>query len=786
VTSEGDVQRFAAPDLDAWDEWNGARSDRLADTLSARYVADGIYGVADLDHAGTWRQVDEFGAVWFPEAVPPGWDPFGVGQWMYDTTFGWSWVDDMPWGWAPFHHGRWVSAGGLWAWAPGPAEVVPAYAPATVGWLEGGPGIGWVGLGWGEPIFPWWGPPGAGGASWAGWGGPWFVNRQPIQQRIAVYAGNLSYVNASVPGAVVAMHGDRFGRGNRDYVRPLPDEVALMRSREGGPRERPVPASLAPTTDRGAKPPSSLREQRVVATRIPPDAGARLRDLGLKVPGTAMLQLVLPPAHTSLPTGDRPPDAAGMPPRGAGAREYASVGDAERVHPRSAPGFIDWLNRMEFTDARRVPRDLFTAPASSNRGFEPPMAVPNRTDLPGQPGMRLRPSGGVMGFASAEGERREPPPVVATPPPRPAPPAVPVITASISTTSSTVVVPSTTLAPPPTIVTSTTVVTPTTLVTTTLVTTPVTSTTMVSPPAVISAAPEGAFQGCSGVGMPCGPCAPSGEMAACLRQIGKVSPVCALPNTCIALSCLSDGDCGSGRRCVQNPRTQQANCCEECAGVVGEHMPRFVSLSATTTSSTTVVTPTRPTSSTTLAPPRRGPAFQRCAAVGASCGPCPPSGEMSLCLRHIGDESPVCPQPDACLAVSCLWDRDCGAGQRCVLNPGTLQTNCCAECTGAIRDQDIFDTPTPSTTSTSSTLPAPTSAEGTFRRCVLAGDTCGPCASSGLMAMCQRAIGTDGLVCSRPGSCVDITCRRDADCLSHQRCVFNFLTERSACCEVCE
>ena len=874
VTSEGGVHRFAAPDLDAWDRWSTARTDRLVDTLSARYVADGIYGIDELDHAGTWRQVDAFGPVWIPDDVPPGWVPFGAGAWIYDSAYGWTWVDDVAWGWAPFHHGRWVSVDGRWAWAPGPPDVVPAYAPATVAWLEGGPGIAWVPLAWGEPIFPWWGPPGAVGvASWAGWGGPWMVNGAPIQQRIAIYASNMSYVNASVPGAVVATRADRFGRGGREQLRATADEVALMRPREAGPDVSPVAASLAPTTERAPKAASSLTQQRVVATRMPPDAGARLRTFGLKVPATAVVQLVLPPPRAMLSTGDRPPEAAGSPPF-PGQPERASAGDTVRTRPPRAPGFIEWLRGAEASEAgRRVPRDLF----ASDRVFEPPIGEPYRTDLPGEPAMRLRPFGGTGGFAVTEKERRE------APPPRPAPAPAPVVTASISTTSSTMVVPTTLVFSTTSLVTSTTFVT---------------STTLAPPPPIVSAPRDtDSFQTCSGIGAACGPCAPSGAMGMCLRQIGKVSPICALPNTCVGIPCLDDGECEAGERCVQNPTTQKANCCRECAGAVGEHVPRYVSLATTTTSWTIVVTSTThalpPTTSTTLAPAEAEPGFQPCTAAGASCGPCAPSGEMSTCVRHIGDDSAVCPQPNSCIARSCLWDRDCGPGRRCVLNSTTYQTNCCDECTGvaaqgrpqyfapsttttlapvserrfqlcaavgatcgpclpsglmsvclphigderpictqpdscveasclldrdcgtgrrcvvnpsdpapalfarkrgtscceechALGQDDLFDAAPPSQATTSTTLPPSSVGEPPFRRCLLAGDTCGPCGPTGLMTICQREIETGRMLCPKQGSCVEVSCREASDCVQNQRCVFNSITMRSNCCEVCE
>jgi len=144
---------------------NGAVRDRRADeSVSARYVAPGTVGYEDLDEYGTWRQTPEYGAVWVPTSVSPGWAPYSYGHWAWIDPWGWTWVDNYPWGFAPFHYGRWVSWGGYWGWAPGPYWVRPWYAPALVAWWGGpgwgfgfgfGGGFGWCPLGFGEPFFPW-------------------------------------------------------------------------------------------------------------------------------------------------------------------------------------------------------------------------------------------------------------------------------------------------------------------------------------------------------------------------------------------------------------------------------------------------------------------------------------------------------------------------------------------------------------------------------------------------------------------------------------------------------
>ena len=186
-TDAPQVETYAAPELDAWDRWNYARTDDQLDAVSARYVPSGVYGANDLDHYGDWRVVPTYGAVWVPRRVAVGWAPYSTGRWIYDPYYGWTWVDDAPWGWAPYHYGRWVHLSGYWGWCPGPIVARPYYAPALVAFYGGGgfsvgvtigtPYVGWVALGWGEPLVPWWGPARfRGHPRWAGWGGPRVVN----------------------------------------------------------------------------------------------------------------------------------------------------------------------------------------------------------------------------------------------------------------------------------------------------------------------------------------------------------------------------------------------------------------------------------------------------------------------------------------------------------------------------------------------------------------------------------------------------------------------------------
>lgn len=152
---------YAADDFDGWSAERDRREDRVEST---RYVSRDMTGYEDLDQHGTWRTLPEYGAVWVPARVAPGWAPYRHGHWTWISPWGWTWVDDAPWGFAPFHYGRWVHVHDYWAWAPGPIARRPVYAPALVAFVGGsrwsvsagsGPAVGWFPLGWREPYHPW-------------------------------------------------------------------------------------------------------------------------------------------------------------------------------------------------------------------------------------------------------------------------------------------------------------------------------------------------------------------------------------------------------------------------------------------------------------------------------------------------------------------------------------------------------------------------------------------------------------------------------------------------------
>lgn len=279
---------YAAPELDDWDRWNYGRSDQHVASTSSRYVPAGVYGVDDLDRNGSWQTAPTYGAVWVPR-VAVGWTPYSAGTWVADPYYGWTWVDDAPWGWAPFHYGRWVYVNSYWAWSPGPRIVRPYYAPALVAFYSSpsvsvsvsfGAPFGWVALGWGEPVVPWWGPRGCRGqARWAGWGGPRYVNNVHVKNNYYVNVNNIhGYEHAGRRGAMVTVDRGRFGRGHVQQSRhDRFDRNRLSPVRNGDLGVRADRRSLSASDRRGARPSREVLDRRVVTGRDPGAAEARGR-----------------------------------------------------------------------------------------------------------------------------------------------------------------------------------------------------------------------------------------------------------------------------------------------------------------------------------------------------------------------------------------------------------------------------------------------------------------------------------------------------------------------------
>jgi hypothetical protein len=106
--------------LDAWDQQQIEYHERYL-VKSSRTVYPYTYGLSDLSYYGAFFDLAGFGSCWRPYFTGLGWDPFMDGAWMWDPTFGYTWISAYPWGWMPYHYGSWAYAGtGMgWCWLPG-------------------------------------------------------------------------------------------------------------------------------------------------------------------------------------------------------------------------------------------------------------------------------------------------------------------------------------------------------------------------------------------------------------------------------------------------------------------------------------------------------------------------------------------------------------------------------------------------------------------------------------------------------------------------------------------
>ena len=215
--AEGADARFATvrngAGIDGFDTWVIGRDRRHERTRANNYVSRDMVGWADLDEHGTWAQVPAIGNVWYPSDVAPDWAPYRNGYWAHVGGWGPTWVDYSPWGYAPFHYGRWTFVGGRWGWTPGAYVARPFWAPALVGWTggaawsfsvsSGAPVYGWVPLGWGEPLRPWWGRCSR---------GCWDRHNRPYNVDASVGPSALPtrFVNSDAPGGMTAMPANAF------------------------------------------------------------------------------------------------------------------------------------------------------------------------------------------------------------------------------------------------------------------------------------------------------------------------------------------------------------------------------------------------------------------------------------------------------------------------------------------------------------------------------------------------------------------------------------------------
>jgi len=314
---------------DDFDTWSANRDRRYDAPRATAYVSPQMIGYADLDQYGTWQSTPEYGPVWYPTAVAADWAPYRDGYWTNVGGWGSTWVDAAPWGYAPFHYGRWAWVRGRWGWCPGAFVARPRWAPALVGWV-GGPGwgvsasfgspvYGWVPLGWGEPLHPWWNR--CSYNCWANYNRPYAVD-------VAVRPSNppSHFRNADYPGALTAASGATIAArrpvaSNRVTVPThLTASAPVLASAPAVP-SGPLRIPGARTTGAGTPPPAS--------TFYPVSRGGRLTAEPMTRPAAAS------PTAPGGQSVNRPYAGAPAP---ANARGYAGPAPVVVTPATAAPG----------------------------------------------------------------------------------------------------------------------------------------------------------------------------------------------------------------------------------------------------------------------------------------------------------------------------------------------------------------------------------------------------------------------------------------------------------------
>src|SRR5579863_8807274 len=287
-TDQLDHEIDQVPGNDDFDQFAFDRDQRDDHAESSNYVSPDMTGASDLDEYGHWSYAADYGPVWTPVAVAPGWAPYRYGHWVWVAPWGWTWVEDEPWGFAPFHYGRWAFVGDSWCWVPGPVYARPVYAPALVAFVGGGgfsfgvgigAGVAWFPLAPREVYVPWYRT------------SPRYVNNVNVTntnvnvtQVTNVYnttiinnnttnVTRINYANQHVNNAVTAVSHETFAN-----ARPVQANLAKVNQREieNAPVVHSIPVQPVRQSVIGAgrpvtiRPPATAMNRQVVATRQPP------------------------------------------------------------------------------------------------------------------------------------------------------------------------------------------------------------------------------------------------------------------------------------------------------------------------------------------------------------------------------------------------------------------------------------------------------------------------------------------------------------------------------------
>lgn len=394
-----ETAQYQSPAPDSLDAWSDGRDNRWENSRSARYVSPDVVGYQDLDDHGTWSATREYGNVWIPRGVEPGWAPYQSGHWAYVPPWGYTWVDDQPWGFAPFHYGRWIYTGQAWGWVPAPPPgpdvvyVRPVYAPALVAWVEVGAAIAWFALGPREVYVPSY-PVSRGYVNAVN------VSNTTVNTTIVnnVYnttvinnnVTNITYVNRTAPGAIVGTTPQVLASGAHVARNRLPIDARAVAAAPVRALPPPVvptrQAVLGPSRPAAARPPATVTARPVVARTPPPppppSVEQHLRALqnngGRPLSVAQVRQLApLPAAAHAAPVKLAPPAKTLITPKSEAAAPRPAAEVANRAAEANRPAPAPPAHPAPAPPARSAPPPPeHPAPAPPPRSAPPPPEHP--------------------------------------------------------------------------------------------------------------------------------------------------------------------------------------------------------------------------------------------------------------------------------------------------------------------------------------------------------------------------------------------------------------------------
>ncbi len=347
---------------DDFDDWFDGRERGTAEAEALRYVSPEMTGVEALAGQGYWATDVSYGAIWYPTVVAGGWAPYRYGRWGWIQPWGWTWIDDARWGFVTCHYGRWAFVGGRWGWVPGRRIPRPVWAPALVGYHQGGPGMGWFPLGPGEPYRP----------TYRGSAG--YVRHLNIthvtNSRLIGRPEAFRYANR--PEAVtMAPRGVFGGAQHVPQARIVPDPAQLRQLPIAGRPDLPPPPRRAAPQWRGPTP-AGATGRTPVGPRPAFQAPDSLRQLNRPMPRPEALDPAAPSARPAQPDFAPgrpvfvPPPARAMPPQ----REPLANPDFAPANPQFIPNRPQLPGGMSPRLDNRPPRDT-PAVVPPQRGVDP-------------------------------------------------------------------------------------------------------------------------------------------------------------------------------------------------------------------------------------------------------------------------------------------------------------------------------------------------------------------------------------------------------------------------------